>query len=121
MSSTKIEGERLDIVLQKLREKGESTPLDGAQEFEALLNRPGGTAAHGSIEAQLVDYIMPLISDGSIFQEHRTIRLLEHLRDDIIPGWNESPEMTDLATRVINDEINRYSDLRERRQSGIAA
>ncbi len=121
MAYPKIEGERLDVVLQKLRDKGETLPLEGAEEFEALLNRSGRSTPYGSIEAQLIDYIMPLIKDSSIFQENHTIGLLEHLRNNILPQWTENPEMTKLAARVIDDEISRYRDLRERRQGGIAA
>jgi hypothetical protein len=121
MAQTKVEGERLDIILQKARDRGDAPALEALEEFEALLSRPGGTSQYSSIEGRLIDYIMPLIKDGSIFQENNTIRLLEYLRDEIIPQWTESPEMTRLATRVINDEITRYSELRERRQAGIAA
>jgi hypothetical protein len=122
MAHSKIEGEKLHIALQRLREKGDAPGLDALTEFEALLSQSSeGTSNHSSIEARLVDYIMPLVKDGSIFQENNTIRLLEYLRDEIIPQWTESPEMTRLATRVINDEITRYSELRERRQAGIAA
>jgi hypothetical protein len=117
----KVEGERLDIVLQKLRDRGDASSPERLEEFEALLSVADRASPFGSIEAQLIDYIMPLIKDGNIFQENYTIRLLEHLRDVIFPQWTESPEMTKLATRVIDDEITRYTELRERRQAGIAA
>jgi hypothetical protein len=143
MASNRIEGERLDVVLQKLREKGESTPLEGAEEFEALLNRPN--APHGSIDAQLIDYIMPRVSDGTIFQEHRAIQLLQTLREIVI-GWNEGRQQDQQQPedeegedgeqsggekdgragigeilRVIDDEITRYQDVLARRNAGIAA
>jgi hypothetical protein len=141
MASNRIEGERLDIVLQKLREKGESTPLDGVEEFEALLNRPG--PAHGSIDAHLLDYVMPRVTDGSIFQENRAILLLKMLRE-IIVGWREgrdgreqeqeenegedaggkdrdNRERIGEILRVIDDEISRYEDVLARRNAGIAA
>lgn len=121
MAHTKIEGEKLNIALQRLREKGDAPALEALAEFEALLSRSESTSQYSSIEARLLDYIMPLVKDGSIFQENNTIRLLEYLRDEIIPQWTESPEMTRLARRVIDDEITRYSELRERRQAGIAA
>jgi hypothetical protein len=141
MASNRIEGERLDIVLQKLREKGESTPLDGVEEFEALLSRPG--PAHGSIDAHLLDYVMPRVTDGSIFQENRAILLLKMLRE-IIVGWREgrdgreqeqeenegedaggkdrdNRERIGEILRVIDDEISRYEDVLARRNAGIAA
>lgn len=122
MANTKIEGERLDVIIQKMRDRGEAAPIAGAQEFEEFL-KPGvdRTAPQSRIEAQLVDYLMPIIKDGSIFQEGRTISLLEHLRDYLLPQWNGTPEMAELASRVIEDEIYRYRALRERRQECVAA
>ena len=122
MAYPKIEGERLDLVLQRLREKGDGSSIPATDEFEALLSRPADKAtAEGSMESLLIDFIMPIIKDAGIFQENRTIMLLEQLRDKVLPQLNESTEMTQLATRVIDDEIVRYTDLRERRQAGIAA
>ncbi|MGF1619754.1 MAG: hypothetical protein ACFCUR_03995 [Rhodomicrobiaceae bacterium] len=118
MASTKVEGEALHIVLQRLREKGEATALDGAEEFEALLNGP--RPAQGSIEAELMDYLMPRVTDSSVFQESRAIQLLKGLRE-IILAWRESPEKINEILRAVDDEINRYQDLLEKRNSGIAA
>lgn len=122
MANPKIEGERLDIVLQKLRDRGEAAALENVKEFESLLKPSVARAAPPSkIEAQLLDFLMPIITDSSIFQEGRTIGLLEHLRDNLLPQWNGAPEMTELASRMIDDEIDRYRFLRERRQECVAA
>jgi hypothetical protein len=121
MAYPKIQGDRLDVALQKLREKGEASPLDSVEAFEALLNAPGRTAPKGSIEAQLLDFRMPIVKDPDMFLVNNVIRGLETLLGDILPTWSDSPEMMRLATRVIEDELKRYQDLRERLQSGIAA
>ena len=122
MAYPKIEGERLALARQSVRSKGDGAPIPSTDEFEALLNRPAGKSAAGaSIESMLVDFIMPNIKDAGIFQENRIIMLLQHFRDEVLPQLNESSEMTQLATRVIEDEIARFTDLRERRQTGIAA
>lgn len=122
MAYPKIEGERLDHVLQRLREKGDSSAIPATDEFEALLSRaPDQATADGALQTLLIDFIMPTIKDPGILQENRTIMLLEHLRDQVLPKLNESSETMQMATRVIDDEIGRYADLRERRQAGIAA
>ena len=122
MAYTKIEGERLDLVLQRLREKGDGSAIPATDEFEALVSRPADKAtAEGSMEALLIDFVMPIIKDAGIFQENRTIMLLEHLRDKMVPQWKESGETTQRVLQALNDEIARYSDLRERRHGGIPA
>lgn len=127
MAYPKIEGERLDVALQRLRDKGDTSVLPATHEFTAMLNKPAdGTTADGSHESLLVDFVMPIIKDAGILQENRTIMLLEHLRDHVLPGL--FPELGDASQphlssvmQVVNEEIARYVDLRERRQAGIAA
>lgn len=126
MAYPKIEGERLDIMLQRLREKGESAAIPATDEFRALLDGPGDKPVGGreSLHTLLIDFIMPIIKDAGIFHENRTIMLLEYLRDVMLPKLlqdHESRDTIQLLTRAVNDEIARYSDLRERRQAGIAA
>lgn len=122
--TSRIEGQRLDVVLQRLRE---TDAPNAVTELEQLLpptrKKETGArpAANRSAEAQLVDYIMPLISDPSIFQDHNSIMLLEHLRDEVLPGLHDDPELTELAIRVIDDEVARHQLVRERRMSGIAS
>ena len=127
MAYTKIEGERLDLALQRLREKGDASVLPATDEFEAMLNRPADQAtADGSMESMLIDFIMPIIKDVGILQENRTIMLLEHLRDQVLPRLfpqlkdSSQPHLASVL-EVVNEEIGRYTDLRERRQAGIAA
>jgi hypothetical protein len=122
MSYNKIEGERLNVALQKVRAKRDSSSIPATEEFEALLSRQ----PEGAMEALLIDFVMPMIKDASILQESRIIMLLEHLRDQMLPKLmlsqlKESGEITQLVTGAIDDEIARFSDLRERRHGGIPA
>ncbi|MGB0087586.1 MAG: hypothetical protein WBP94_19690, partial [Rhodomicrobiaceae bacterium] len=74
-----------------------------------------------SSESLLIDFIMPMIGDARIFEESHTISLLQYLRDDVLPYLNGNEELTELATKVINEEIDRHKFVLEKRQSGIAA
>jgi hypothetical protein len=123
MSSTsKIEGGRLDVVLQRLRDKPDSAPIADTEEFQALLlSSRDLPSPQDSMETALIDFIMPIIKEPGIFQEHNAIMLLEYLRDDVLPRLNETPELTRLATLVIDDEIARHTDMRDRRLAGVAA
>lgn len=122
MAHPKIEGERLHIDLQKLRDKGEATPLDAVEAFEALLNGPRRTSGYSSNEAQLLEYAMPVIKDWKkTFHEDNVISGFQDLRQ-MVSQWGEmSQEAKDLIMSVIKDELARFSELRERRQAGIAA
>ncbi len=124
MAYPKIEGERLD--LQRLREKSGSSAIPAAHEFEALLSRPPGKpAVEGSAEAELIDFVRPVVKDSGIFQESHILTLLQHLHDIVLPQLNKNNEMTAEAFAsvrlVVQDEITRFSDLRERRHEVISA
>lgn len=117
----RVEGQRLDIVLQKLKESDKpSSILDIHEipEFDAEVS--DSPEQEGSIETLLIDFIMPMVSDISIFHDSRAIMLLEHLRDELLPYLDDNEELASLATQVLDDEIARHVLIRERRQAGIA-
>jgi hypothetical protein len=123
MPTSRISGQRLDVVLQRLRDTEEPSPIVDSEEFKAFLrgttDRQG--SAQQSSESLLIDFIMPMVSDARIFEGSQTILLLQHLRDDILAYMSDNEELTQLATKIINDEIERHNYVLEKRQSGIAA
>jgi DNA polymerase II small subunit/DNA polymerase delta subunit B len=118
----RIDGQRLDVVLQKLRDRDAATEVLHRDEFRTFFNKDkrDHPIADRSPEALLVDFIMPMISDAGIFQDNQVITLLEYLRDDVLHLISENPEVSELATKVIDDEIARHQFVSDRRQSGIA-
>lgn len=122
-----IDGERLDVVLQRLRDRDEpskvvSEQLRPAFDKDAAGRRGADQETAGSAaETLLVDFIMPLISAPGIFEDLEAIRLLEYLRDDVLPDISENEEVAHLARKVIEDEIARRSFVRERRHAGVTA
>ncbi|WP_125461599.1 MULTISPECIES: hypothetical protein [Rhodomicrobium] len=121
MKTTRIEGQRLDIVLQRIREReAPSAVLDieSTEEFgrEGVFDRLPMT----SVEASLIDFIMPLISNPSIFYESNMILLLEYLRDDVLPSLDGNDELKELATKVVDEELDRHEFVREHRLASIA-
>lgn len=139
MAYPKIEGERLDVALLRLRQRGEGSSLPPVDEFEALLSRPADKAtAEGSMESLLVDFVMPIIKDVGVLHEPRAIRTLIYLRDHLHQLLNEQEHqkgqrqdagqddeqdsaswMVDVR-EFLNDLIARYTDLNERRHENIA-
>ncbi len=122
MATSRISGEHSNVVLQRLRDDDEPHPLSRSEEFKAFLKsvaeREGSPK---SSESVLIDYVMPPMPDGRIFEGSHIVALFEYLRDEVLPLMNGNEELTDLATRIINDEIERHNFVLEKRQSGIAA
>jgi hypothetical protein len=119
-----VEGERLDVVLERLRQPGEVDQTALPEAFSAILGAAGADdrATHGrSLETDLIDFTIPRISEPGIFHASRSISLLEHFLNDLLPTLDESEELRTLAAKVIGDEISRQRDILERLQAGIAA
>jgi hypothetical protein len=122
----KIEGDRLDVALAKLRQSGETGPAGAAaapEEFAKILNAgidERKTQDHTSLESEIVDFTIPRITEAGIFQPGKSIALLEHFLDDLLPTLDESEELRVLAARVISDEISRQRDVLERLHDGLA-
>jgi hypothetical protein len=102
---------------------GAPKPAD-QQEFETLIRITGRRAAAAAIRSPhqcIVDFVMPRISDPTIFQGDRSISILEQLASDILPNLEESSELRALAGAIIADEIARHRDLLTRIHAGIGA
>jgi hypothetical protein len=139
MSTGRIEGDRRDMALAGTTPTtagasantkpvgttvGAPKPAD-PREFEALISIPGrrasAAAAIRSPHQCIVDFVMPRISDPTIFQGGRSISILEQLASDILPNLEESSELRSLAGAIIADEIARHRELQTRIHAGIAA
>jgi len=138
MATGRIDSER-DRALAGVAQPTQATPADITakdaaaiaaarpafyREFEKLIDvagRRAPAAAAGSPHQCIVDFVMPLISDPTLFQGSRSISILERLAADILPNLDESDELRSLAGAVIADEIARHRELLTRLYSGIAA
>lgn len=121
--TARIEGQRLDIVLQRLRETEVPSTITRLEQSEALKKsaKVKRVRDRHSAETLLADYVMPLISNPAIFQDHNLIMILEHLRDVVLPELVDNVELTDIAVKVINDEVARHKFVQERRLEEIAS
>jgi hypothetical protein len=121
----RVEGERLDLVLQRLRQAGETDrPGEVAsKEFTDILTGVDErrSSGHDSLEAEIIDFIIPRIGEPSIFHSSRAITLLEYFLKDLLPLIDEGEEFSEQVFRVIKDEIDRQRDVLDRLQAGIAA
>jgi hypothetical protein len=94
------------------------------REFETLIRITGRRPSAAAIRSPhqcIVDFVMPRISDPTIFQGDRSISILEQLAADILPNLEESGELRSLAGAIIADEIARHRELLTRIHAGIGA
>jgi hypothetical protein len=138
MSTGRIEGDRRDMALAGTGPATPGTLADtkpsgttfaapkpaDQREFETLIGVTGRRTSAAAIRSPhqcIVDFVMPRISDPTIFQGGRSISILEQLASDILPNLEESNELRSLAGAIIADEITRHRELLTRLYAGIAA
>ena len=125
---SRVEPERLDVVLERL---SPSTPQGPAiapadqEDFVLPLGKPdrpgGGLASKPSLRDDIVDFVMPRISEPAILRYDRSVPLLEYLVSDLLPQLGEGSELHALATTLVSDEIARHRALIGRIYQGLAA
>lgn len=121
-SSRSNRAERLDAALERMRIAGEPLAIPDAEGFaDALTGAAAEDAGELSLVSEIIECVMPRVTESSIFRAGRPLLLLEFLRDEILPVMDDSPELRDLTKKVIEDEIARQRDILERLQSSIVA
>lgn len=115
-------GERLDVALEKMRAAGEAVAIPDAEGFiEGLTGSANEDAADASLVSEIIECVIPRVTEPSIFRAGRPLLLLEYLRDEILPVMDDAPDLRELTRKVIEDEISRQRDILERLQSSIVA
>jgi hypothetical protein len=125
MDSRRIEPERLDLALERLGPAAPRTP--GAERTDdppfvlppGGLNLAAGAFRDTSLHDDIVDFVIPRISDPGILRCDRSVALLEHLVSDLLQQLAESPELRALATTVVSEEITRHRDLMARMYEAV--
>src|SRR5215831_3158002 len=111
MNSTRVEPERLDVVLERLSPSSAQRPAIGQadpEDFVLPLGKPDasvGGFANPSLRDDIVDFVMPRISEPAILRHERSVPLLEFLVSDLLPELEEGSELRARATTLISDEI----------------
>jgi hypothetical protein len=136
MATRRVEGERLDVILDRLGQRsgnqaakpqrldparaGSTAPLEFADIVEAVAARPR-PASTAPLYQDLVDFVMPRLTDSTVLHGSRSASILEHLVANILPNLTGGDELRRLAHAIIGDELARRRDLATRFQAGIAA
>jgi len=138
MSTGRIEGEQRDAAFASAAQPTqgviaeikppETTSIAAPKpvtyrDFEALIDIAGRRASAATMRSPrqcIADFVMPRISDPTLFQGSRSISILERIASDVLPALEESEELRSLAGAVIADEIERRRELLARSHGAIA-
>lgn len=111
-----IDRQRLDRALTEAGKNADPVSRAQIAAFETALRvRRRGSLSHGaSLRGEIDHLTMPEISDPGIFGNERTISLLAHVIDSILPGLDTTEDVTSIAKAMLEEEIDRRRDLQVR-------
>ncbi|MCE8020387.1 hypothetical protein HOP51_09755 [Halomonas sp. MCCC 1A11036] len=69
----------------------------------------------GTLRERVERLAQPSPSDPSLYGNERSIELLQHVTEVVLPGMDVSPEIADLAAQLINEEVTQRLEWAARR------
>ena len=112
-----IDRRRLDVVLTEISRTTQD-PVTRAQVegFEALIRtrHKDWRRSAQTVGEEIADFVMPRIGNWSILGSPHYVEILTDVVDRVLPSFGESDEITEIATAVVEEEIQRHRELRDR-------
>ena len=110
-----IERQRLDRALESGRTADPATRAQ-IEAFEAMLRGRGRKSPprRGSLSEEIDRLVMPEIDDPVIFNAGRSLDLLGHVIDTILPGLGADDDVAMIAEAVLTEEVDRRREIEER-------
>ncbi len=110
------ERQRLDRALAEAGRRADAVSRAQIEAFEAALRirRRGSSAQGASLRREIDELTMPEISDPGIFNAPRSVSLLDHVIDAILPSLDTSEDVASIAKAMLKEEIDRRRDFEER-------
>ena len=125
-----IDRQRLDIVLAETA-RTTTDPATRAQveAFEALIRsrykdpryKESQRLPFDSVRDEIIDFIMPRIGNPGILNSSRYMELLGHVVEQILPSLGEGDEIREIATALIEEEMERHRELQDRIYQALGA
>jgi hypothetical protein len=124
-SNRLIDPQRLDLVLaETARTAPDPATRAQIEAFESLLRtryRDSRQLPFDSVREEIVDFIMPRIGNPAIFSSARYLELLGEVIEHILPSLGENDEISAIATRVVEEEIERHREVQDRIYQALGA
>lgn len=111
-----VDRQRLDRALTEAGKRADPVSRAQIEAFEAALRtRRRGSLAHGaSLRSEIDQLTMPEITDPGIFGNERTMTLLEHIIESVLPALDTTEDVASIAKAMLEEEIDRRRDLQAR-------
>lgn len=104
---------RLDATRPQALEKAAPSAADPARAaFEQAL-RTRRAASSGALRREIARLAQPVIDDPGIFTPTRSLEILQHLIDTLLPQMGAEPEVQALAISLLEDEIAQHRALEQ--------
>ncbi|SDL86457.1 hypothetical protein SAMN05661010_02732 [Modicisalibacter muralis] len=89
-------------------------------DFTRAVENSRSRRARGSLLRQLARLLLPTASDPSLYGNERSIELLQHVVDNVLPRLGTESDVTELAAQVLNEEIDQRLQWEEARRNAEA-
>ena len=119
-----IDPRRLDVVLAEIA-RTTTDPVTRArvEGFEALIRsrfKEPGRRGFDSVREEVVDFVMPRISNAGILGGARYLEILDRVVA-FLPALGESDDIIEIAIHVIEEEMDRHRELQDRIHQALGA
>jgi hypothetical protein len=111
-----IDRQRLDRALTEAGKRADPVSRAQIEAFETALRvRRRGSLTHGaSLRSEIHHLTMPEITDPGIFGNERTMNLLDHVINNVLPTLDTTEDVASIAKAMLEEEIDRRRDLQAR-------
>lgn len=99
-------------------EAGGSKPVDPERQADFARAVEGSQARRqqgGTLREQIERLALPVAGDPSLYADERSIGLLQHVVDAVLPEMDTQAEVVEMAAQLINEEIAQRLEWAERR------
>lgn len=91
----------------RVDEAGGSRSIDPERQADFAKAVESSQARHrqGSLQARIEQLALPAAGDPSLYGDESGIALLQHLVDNVLPRMDVEADIVDMATHLLNEEI----------------
>jgi hypothetical protein len=111
-----VERQRLDRALIEAGKRTDAVSRAQIEAFEAMLRvrRRASLGRGASLRGEIDRLTMPEVSDPGIFTASRTMDLLHHVIQSVLPRLDANEDVASIAKAMLEEEIESRRDLEAR-------
>lgn len=101
----------------RVDDTGGNRPVDPQRQADfarAVESSQARRQHHGSLLEQIERLTLPTASDPSLYSNERSIELLQHVVDNVLPRMDTDVDIAEMAAQVLTEEITQRLEWAER-------